>query len=212
MKLWIDLLTMALIGSTSWLIAVRYIATAIKWLSFQSLMLALFTSALAFTSHHVELYGIALLTLLIKAGIIPTILYRTLKRVGIDRQAELVMGRDKLFLGVLAMWLIGYYVTPADAAMGGSHVYLAIAIGMLLSGVLVMITHQKAMMQGIGLIVIENGLFLAALSTSLGMPLLVDLGIFADVLVVVILIALLTLRMNDHFASMHIEKLRRLRG
>ncbi|MCY0876422.1 MAG: hydrogenase [Firmicutes bacterium] len=208
----VDVLSAALIVSTSWLIAVRYIASAVKWLSFQSLMLALMTSAIAYETHRVELYWIALLTLVIKAWIIPMILYRVLKRVGINRQAQIVASRDKLILGVLIMWIIGYYVIPTGNVLGGSHIFLAVSIGMLLSGVLVMVTHQKALMQGMGLIVIENGLFLAALSTSLGMPLLVDIGIFIDVLVVVILIAFLTLRMDEEFSSMHIGKLRRLRG
>lgn len=212
MHSWVDALTVALVGSTSLLIAVRYIASAIKWLSFQSVMLALLTTTLAFETGHDELYWIAALTLIIKAGIIPFILYRTLSKVGIDRRAEVVTNRYQLMLGVLAMWLIGYYVTPDSLDLLGHHIFLAVAIGMLLSGVLIMITHQKALMQGIGLIVIENALFLAALSTSLGMPLFVDIGIFVDVLIVVILIALLTLRMDEEFSSMHIGRLRRLRG
>lgn len=212
MHSWVDALTVALVGSTSLLIAVRYIASAIKWLSFQSVMLALLTTALAFETGHDELYWITALTLIIKAGIIPFILYRTLSKVGIDRRAEVVTNRYQLMLGVLAMWLIGYYVTPDSLDLLGHHIFLAVAIGMLLSGVLIMITHQKALMQGIGLIVIENALFLAALSTSLGMPLFVDIGIFVDVLIVVILIALLTLRMDEEFSSMHIGRLRRLRG
>lgn len=212
MKTAVDILTVALVGSTGWLIAARYIATAIKWLSFQSVMLALFTFALAAATRRPELYWIAGLTLAVKAICIPVILHRALRRVGLDRQAETVTGRDRLILGVLAVWLVGYFVTPDIASLGGHRLYLSVAIGMLLSGVLVMITHQKAMMQGIGLIVIENGLFLAALSTSLGMPVLVDLGIFFDVLVIVVLIATLTLRMDEHFSSMHIEHMRRLRG
>jgi len=212
MQAWFDFLTIALIGSTSWLIAVRYIASAIRWLSFQSVMLALYTFALAVQSGHPELYWIAVATLLVKAWLIPYILYRALRHVGVDRQAEKAFGRDLLIVGVLAMWLIGYYVTPQLDAAQGPNLYLSVAIGMLLSGVLIMITHQKAMMQGIGLIVIENGLFLAALSTSLGMPFMVDIGIFLDVLVIVVLIAALTLRMDEQFSSMNIEKLKRLRG
>lgn len=212
MSSWVDVLTVALVGSTSWLIAVRYIASAVKWLSFQSAVLALFTFALAAETHRPDLYWIASLTLIVKAAFIPAILYQALRKVGLDRQAEIVTGRDRLMLGVLAMWLIGYYVTPDSNGLGGHHLFLSVAIGMLLSGMLVMITHQKAMMQGIGLIVIENGLFLAALSTGLGMPFLVDIGIFLDVLVVVVLIATLTLRMDEQFSSMNIEKLRRLRG
>lgn len=207
-----DILTLLLIGSTSWIIAVRYVASAIRWLALQSAALAAFTLALAVRTGRTELFWIACLTLVVKAGAIPGILHHALRTMGLDREAEKVARRDILMLGVLAMWLVGYYVTPELSAQNIHNVYLSVAIGMLLSGVLVMITHQKAMMQGIGLIVIENGLFLAALSTGPGMPLLVDVGIFLDVLVIVVLIATLTVRIDSHFNSMHIEKLRRLRG
>ena len=207
-----DILTVALIGSTSWLIAVRYIASAIRWLSLQSFLLALFTAAIALTAHKPDLYWIAGITLVIKAIAIPAILYRVMQRVGLDRQTQTIAGRDRLMLGVLGMWLIGYYVTPHITMAAGHKPYLPVAVGMLLSGVLVMIVHEKTIMQGIGLIVIENGLYLAALSTSFGMPFLVDIGISLDVLVIVLLMAILTLRMDEQFSSMHIDKLRRLRG
>lgn len=212
LRILFDILTVTLIGTTSWLIAVRYIASAIRWLALQSFLLALFTAGIALTAHKTDLYWVAGITLAIKAIAIPAILYRVMKRVGLDRQTQVIAGRDRLMLGVLAMWLIGYYVTPHIAGSVGHTPYLAVAIGMLLSGVLIMIVHEKAIMQGIGLIVIENGLFLAALSTSFGMPFLVDVGVSLDVLVIVMLMAILTLRMDEQFSSMHIDKLRRLRG
>ena len=46
-----------------------------------------------------------------------------------------------------------------------------------------MIYDKKALMQGVGLITIENGLFLVALSISYGMPMMVEFGIFFDMLV-----------------------------
>ncbi len=212
MNILFDILTVALIGSTSWLIAVRYIASAIRWLALQSFLLALFTAGIALTAHRTDLYWVAGITLLIKAIAIPAILYRVMQRVGLDRQTRVIARRDRLVTGVLAMWLVGYYVTPHIAGTLGHKPYLAVAVGMLLGGVLTMIVHEKALMQGIGLIVMENGLFLAALSTSFGMPLLVDIGVSLDVLVIVVLMGLLTLRMDEQFSSMHIDKLRRLRG
>ncbi len=212
MDFWLDVTVVALMVSTSWIIAIRYISSGIKWLSFQSLMLSLLTGVLAVETGRTDLFVIAVLTLLVKAIAIPYILYRTLRAVGVDRQAEKTFGRDRLIIAVLAMWAIGYYVTP-DFGLGyGHNVYLSVAIGMLLSGVLIMITHKKALMQGIGLIVIENSLFLAALSTSFGMPFLVDIGIFLDVLVIVVLISALSFRMDELLSSMSIEKLRRLKG
>lgn len=212
MHMWLDSLTIALIASTTVIIAVRYVSTAIKWLAFQSFALGLFTFALAAQTHGADLYVIAALTLIVKAGVIPVALHRTLRKVGIERQAEAVAPRGPLVIGVLVMWVLGYFVTPKLSAPDVHTVFLSVAIGMLLCGVLIMITHYKAMMQGIGLIVMENSLFLAALATTFGLPLIVDIGIFADVIVVVVLIMVFTLRMDEHFASMHTRTLRRLRG
>ncbi|MCI0182297.1 MAG: hydrogenase [Acidibacillus sp.] len=212
MNVWLDVTAIALMISTSLIIAIRYISSGIKWLSFQSLMLSFLTGALAIETGRTDLFVIAVLTLIIKAIIIPYILFRTLQAVGVERQAEKSFGRDRLMIAVLAMWAIGYYVTPDFGQGNGHNVYLSIAIGMLLSGVLIMITHKKALMQGVGLIVIENSLFLAALSTSFGMPFLVDIGIFMDVLVIVVLISALSFRMDELLSSMSIEKLKRLKG
>jgi len=58
----------------------------------------------------------------------------------------------------------------------------------------------------------ENGLFLAAISLMYGMPLVVELGIFFDVLLAVMVLGILVYRIGETFDSMDVSKLRRLRG
>jgi hydrogenase-4 component E len=58
----------------------------------------------------------------------------------------------------------------------------------------------------------ENGLFLAAISLTYGVPLVVELGIFFDVLVAVMVLGILVYRIGATFESMDVSKLRRLRG
>ena len=58
----------------------------------------------------------------------------------------------------------------------------------------------------------ENGLFLAAISLTYGMPLMVELGIFFDVLVAVMVLGILVYRIGETFDSMDVSRLRRLRG
>jgi len=110
--------------------------------------------------------------------------------------------------------VFNYVVTERlDFMLLGSEIQtLPHAVSMLLIGLFVMITHKKAIMQGIGLIIIENGLFLLALSTALGMPFIVEIGIFLDVLVSVILISILNYRMDQTFRSISTDWLRKLKG
>jgi hydrogenase-4 component E len=64
----------------------------------------------------------------------------------------------------------------------------------------------------LALLSLENGLFLAAISLTYGMPLIVELGIFFDVLVAVLVLGVLVHRIREVFDSMDVSKLDRLRG
>jgi hydrogenase-4 component E len=57
----------------------------------------------------------------------------------------------------------------------------------------------------------ENGLFMAAISATYGMPLIVELGIFFDVLVAVIIMGMFAFRINRTFDSLDTSFMRRLR-
>ena len=68
------------------------------------------------------------------------------------------------------------------------------------------------MSQVLGLLCLENGLLLAAISLTYGMPLIVEVGIFFDVLVASLLLAILVYRIRETFDSMDVSRLSRLRG
>jgi hydrogenase-4 component E len=60
---------------------------------------------------------------------------------------------------------------------------------------------------------VENGVMLAAVAlTAYGMPLVVELCIFFDVLVGVMILGILVYRIRETFASMDTSKLRQLKG
>ncbi len=207
-------LSVVLILSTLGLLWMKRIITAIKILSAQSLILGLMALLIAWQTHTMDLYVMAALTILMKAITIPIILSYTMRKIGVARETEKLVGREISLLIGGGLLTLGYIVTARLPIAAGSlsHEYLPISIAMLLIGLFIMTTHQKAIMQGIGLIVMENGLFLVALVTTYGMPFLVDIGVFLDVFVVVILISMLTYRIDKTFQSTHTENLRRLRG
>jgi hydrogenase-4 component E len=58
----------------------------------------------------------------------------------------------------------------------------------------------------------ENGVMLAAIAlTTYGMPLLVEIGIFFDVVVAVMVLGILVFRIRKTFASMDVSKLNELK-
>lgn len=210
----LQVLSIVLILSTLGLLWIKRILTAIKILSFQSLLLGIIALFIARQTGTIDLYVMAGLTVVMKAIGIPWILWYTMRKIGMERETEKLVGRELSLLCGGALVAISYVVTQKlhVSTLGVSREYLPISIAMLLIGLFIMMTHQKAIMQGIGLIVMENGLFLVALVTTYGMPFLVDIGVFLDVFVAVILISMLTYRIDKTFQSTHTEHLRRLRG
>jgi hydrogenase-4 component E len=89
---------------------------------------------------------------------------------------------------------------------------LAIAFFIVLSGLFLMISRMSALAQIIGLLVMENGLFLLASTVSGGMPFFVEIAIFFDVFVSVVIMGLFVYRINKLFTHIDVNKLSRLRG
>jgi hydrogenase-4 component E len=89
---------------------------------------------------------------------------------------------------------------------------LSAALSLTLIGLLMIMTRQQAIMQIIGLITMENGLYLLGLSVTKGLPLIIELGIFFDVLVVVVVLVILTYRLKVSFMSTDTSVLKKLKG
>ena len=92
------------------------------------------------------------------------------------------------------------------------HNTLAVAIAIFLIGFFMMLNRRKALSQVLALLSLENGIFLAAISLTYGMPMIVEVGIFFDVLVGGVVLAILVHQIRDTFDSMDVSRLTRLKG
>jgi hydrogenase-4 component E len=91
-------------------------------------------------------------------------------------------------------------------------VNLVNSVSVILIGMFFMISRKKAIGQIIGFLVIENGLFITAMFATDGMPFVVDMGIFVDLLSAVMILGIMVFRINEKFESIDISKLNRLKG
>ena len=110
--------------------------------------------------------------------------------------------------------LLGYLVArPFTSLERLGNNTLAIAITLVLTGFFLMFNRRKAISQVLALLTVENGVMLAAIAlTTYGMPLVVELGIFFDVLVAVMVLGILVYRIRETFSSMDTSKLNQLKG
>ena len=157
---------------------------------------------------------LAALTILGKCVILPRLLTRLVRRIQIHQEIEPMLNSTASMLLCGALTLLGYIVArPFTSLERLGNNTLGIAITLLLIGFFLMFNRRKAITQVLALLTIENGVMLAAVAlTTYGMPLVVELGIFFDVMVAVMVLGILVYRIRETFASMDVSKLSQFKG
>jgi len=213
----INLLTFLFLTAALLMLAGKGTKNSITLLALQSLSLSLLAFYLAFSGDiinwHMLIVGI--LTLLIKVITLPWVFFRLVARVNIGREVPVALGLvSSVIVGFLVVGIIYSYVVPdlmLKGVKGDGHL-LPVALSSILLGCFYMVSRCSILSQLIGIVVIENGLFLSALALTGGMPLFIELGIFFDVLVGALVMGAITYRISDRFQSLDTNRLTRLKG
>lgn len=187
---------------------------AVRMLAMQGWLLTISCVTLALQTGQGHMWVAALLSASIKAIAIPLALSNVIRRIGIRRQMESSLSTAiSILLGTL---LIGLAFLASPILLGDSSLEapqtVSVSLSLLLLGLLVMVTHRSAVSQVLGFMLMENGIFLTALSLSLGMPFLVEMGIFFDVLVGVLIMGVFVYKIRTTFDHIDVSALNKLRG
>ncbi len=185
----------------------------IRLFSIQSLFLGAMAAIIAYSSGNSHIYIMCGLTMVIKGFLIPKILLHVLQRVESDDETSLSLGVPGSLLVSAGLVVLSYFITePLISTLATlERNCLAFSLSVVLIGLSTMVVRRKAISEVIGLLMIENGLFLGALALSHGMPLIVEIGAFFDILMALIIIGVFILRINRSFHSMDVDNLRRLK-
>jgi hydrogenase-4 component E len=160
-----------------------------------------------------HLYITTAMAIVFKGVVIPVALHRIIKRLGIHREIENVVsvGPTMLFgigLVALSMVVMLRVTTEADRLARED---VALALSVLLLGLLMMVTRRNAVSQVVGFMSLENGLILAATGAK-GMPLVVEMSVAFSVLIAFIVIGIFLFRIRERFDTVDVEALDRFRG
>ena len=160
-----------------------------------------------------HLYVTAAIALFFKAIIIPVVLRRIIRRLGIHREIENVVSIGLTMLAGIALVALSMVVmlkVTAEAAPLARE-DLAFALSVVLLGLLVMTTRRNAVSQVVGFMSLENGLVLAATGAK-GMPLVVEISFAFSVLIAFIVIGLFLFRIRERFDTVDLQVLSSFRG
>ncbi len=167
------------------IVAQRRLSACVDLYALQSFLLASTAALVAFLSGMHHLYIAAILNLVIKVVAIPVILKRMIKRLNVKQEIQFIITIPLALLISGGLVILAYDIIEPVISMGFllTKDSLAISLAIILIGFSMMIFRRQEVSQVIGFLVIENGLFLLATAAAYGMPLLVELGIFFDLLV-----------------------------
>jgi hydrogenase-4 component E len=178
----------------------------------QGILLAITTALAADVLESPHLYISALLTLTLKGIFIPVMLQRLVISMGLHRDMETLLNPARVMMGGTGLVVFSYYVCLPIVKLSPLITLNTIAISMavVLLGMLLMITRRQAVAHVVGFMSIENGLFFAAVVSTYGMPMVVELGIAFDVLVAAVLFGVFFFHIRSSIDSLDVDQLNRL--
>lgn len=203
-----------LLASGYLMVIAKRMPALIRNFRYQSLLLFLATITAAFYERQFELYLIAAMIMLLKVIIIPYVLNRTAGKIKVDDNLGLFVNAQLSLVCALVLtycsWVLSLKLGFESGEMRSTAA--ATALTLIFIGAFLMVSRMKAFTQVIGILVMENGIFLFASSVSGGMPFFAEIAVFFDVFVSVVIMGIFVFRINKLFTHIDVNKLSHLKG
>ncbi len=178
------------------IVAMRQIRGCLNLFIAQSLLLAASAALLGLQYKSEHLYGVAIVNVISKPLIVPWLLRKTSPaEIYTRREIDQVLNIPASLLIALALAILAYFLgVPILKSVGQEFrkPNVPIGIAVLLLGAFTLTVRREALPLLIGLLTMENGAFLTGISISRNLPLLVELAIATDGLIIVFIVGVLT--------------------
>ena len=189
------------------LLAQHRMLSVLHWFAPQGVLLAITAAVVAYGTNNHELYLSAAMTFLLKGLLLPWLLWRVIMQLHVHREVEPLMNTPLTMLIALAVTIFAFHIIQPIEKISEllTRDSMAIATACVLLGMLMMITRKKAITQVIGFLSVENALFFAAIGSTNGMPLVVEIGIAFDVLIAALIFGLFFFQIRTTFDSLEVD-------
>ncbi len=197
------------------IVAMRQARGCLNLFIVQSLLLAASAALLGLRYHSEHLLDVALVNVIAKPIVVPWILRRTSPAaIYTRREIDQVLNIPTSLLIALALAILAYFLgQPMLRAVGPEFRSPNVPIGIagLLLGAYTLTVRREAVPLLIGLLGMENGAFLAGISISRNLPLLVELAIATDGLIIVFIMGVLARAVDKYVGTTAVGRLMSLR-
>lgn len=191
----------------------RQLAALIRLLTVQGVLLASLAALLGTQRGGAELFVVAVVVLILKSGLLPAVLRRVLADSGDLRETQPLVNVPASLLAAALLTLLAYAVSRPLVALDPTPTTLAVPVGlaMVLLGFFLIVTRRRALSQVAGFLLLDNGIAATAFLVTAGVPVIVELAVSMDLLLVVLVLQVLTVRLRAAFGATDVDELRELR-
>jgi hydrogenase-4 component E len=213
MAVWIDSALVLLILTNLMLLGSSRIRTCIHVVAVQGIILGLL-AVVARTggpSSHAILLAVGSLAL--KGFLFPWLLFRARREANVRREPRPFVGYQiSILAGVVAMgvslWLGGRLPLPREVI---SSLVVPTALFTILCGLFLIVSRRTALVQVLGYLTLENGIYAFGVAVVQEAPLLVELGVLLDVFVAVFVMGITIFHISREFEHIDTDRLAALK-
>ncbi|OGU00058.1 MAG: hydrogenase [Gemmatimonadetes bacterium GWC2_71_10] len=186
------------------------LSTCVRSVAMQGILLGL-APVLLFPGWSAHRMVLAAGTIVIKGLIVPRFLLWAIREASVRREVEPRLGYGaSLVVGTIALALAFALAERWPLPVEGGGLLVAVAVTTLVHGLFVLTARRKAIMQVVGYIMMENGIYLIGLTQAERVPFLVELGVLLDVFVGIFIMGIVVFHINREFDSIDASRLTEL--
>lgn len=213
MSTWMDITTVLVILLNLRLLVTSRLGACIQTVALQAVFLGLIALLQHASNLGVELIVIVLLSVAIKAGLLPWLLFRSLRQCNTSREVVPFVGFS--LSGLIGLVLLAVCFRMADRLVvsldRSQSLLIATGLFTIVTGLFLIVSRKKAITQVLGYLVMENGIWAFGTAFALQEPMLVEMGVLLDVLVGVFVMGITINQISREFDHIDTDQLSSLR-
>jgi len=156
------------------------------------------------------------INLVTKVWLLPWLLQRLIpEKVYTRREITQVVSIPTSLIIALVLTIAAYFLSlpwlQAAAAVGAPRINVPIGLAGLLLGAYTLTTRREAVPQLLGLLAMENGAFFAGVAIAPDLPLIAELALAFDILILAFVAGVLTHALHERIGTTAVSRLTNLR-
>jgi len=188
------------------IVVTRQVRACLNFFVFSSISLAASALLLGAEQFSWHLVAVGVINLITKPWLLPWILRRTVREeIYNQREITQAVNIPTSLLIALGLVIAAYFFSLPwlDAVAAGVTLRTNVPAGLagLLLGAYTITARREAVPQLLGLLTMENGAFFAGIAIAAELPLIAELALAFDVLILTFIVAVLTRTIHEHIGT-----------